>query len=331
MVSDLLDISAIEAGRLELQRRPVHLARELGLLRETWRSTADEIGLRLLISVDRAVGEWVVGDAVRLVQVLNNLVGNAFKFTPLGGQVALTVRRLSPEQVCFEVADTGRGIAPEDVERIFEAFVQVSDGAGSRPSGVGLGLAISRELARAMGGDLSCISEVGRGATFVFTAHLPVAAAPELQPDLASRHDARRLGSGKTVAVVDDDSSSRLIALTVLRRLGFEVEEYRDADSALVQLLSTGRRPHLVLLDWDMPGIDGGHAAQAIRSFERLNELPRLPLLALSANAPASFAAAAREAGVDDVLLKPCGAGDLAAAVMRHLQQPAAQPMEHAR
>jgi signal transduction histidine kinase/ActR/RegA family two-component response regulator len=325
MVSDLLDISAIEAGRLELKRQPVHLARELGLLRETWRSTADEIGLRLLISVDPAVGEWVVGDAVRLVQVLNNLVGNAFKFTPLGGQVALTARRIAHDQVRFDVADTGRGIAPEDLERIFEAFVQVSDGAGSRPSGVGLGLAISRELARAMGGDLSCISDVGRGATFVFTAHLPVAAAPVAEPDLASRLDARRLGSGKTVAVVDDDSSSRLVAITTLRRLGFEVEEYDDADSALPRLLTTGPRPDLVLLDWDMPGSDGGQAAEAIRTFERVHELPRLPLLTLSANAPASFAVAAREAGVDDVLLKPCTPGELAAAVMRHVGHAAAE------
>lgn len=321
MVSDLLDISAIEAGRLELKRQPVHLARELALLRETWRSTADEIGLRLLISVDPAVGEWVVGDAVRLVQVLNNLVSNAFKFTPLGGQVALSARRVSQDQVRFDVADSGRGIAPEDTERIFEAFVQVADGAGSRPSGVGLGLAISRELARAMGGDLTCISDVGRGATFVFTARMPVAAAPQAAPDVAARRDAGRLGSGKTVAVVDDDSSSRLVAITVLRRLGFEVEEYRDTDTALQRLLSAGRRPDVVLLDWDMPGADGGQATQAIRSFERVHELARLPLITLSANAPASFAAAAREAGVDEVLLKPCTPGELAAAVLRHVQQ----------
>jgi signal transduction histidine kinase len=325
MVSDLLDISAIEAGRLELQRQPVHLARELALLRETWRSRAEEIGLRLLIAVDPGVGEWVVGDAVRLVQVLNNLVGNAFKFTPLGGQVSLTARRAAPDVVRFDVADTGRGIAAGDVERIFEAFVQVADGAGSRPHGVGLGLAISRELARAMGGDLTCASDVGRGATFVFTARLPVAEEPFApQQDASSGRDARRLGNGKTVVVVDDDSSSLLVATTVLRKLDCEVEEFRDGASALRRLLSAQRRPDLVVLDWDMPGIDGGHAAEAIRKFEREQGLPRLPLLTLSANAPATFAAAALAAGMDDVLLKPCAPAELAASVVRHLRGGAA-------
>jgi signal transduction histidine kinase/FixJ family two-component response regulator len=326
MVSDLLDISAIEAGRLELQHQPVHLARELGLLRESWRSRAEEIGLRLLIAVDPGVGEWVVGDAVRLVQVLNNLVSNAFKFTPLGGQVSLTARREAPDVVRFEVADTGRGISAGDVERIFEAFVQVADSAGSRPHGVGLGLAISRELSRAMGGDLVCNSDVGRGATFVFTARLPVADAPFAPPqDATERRDARRLGSGKTVVVVDDDSSSLLVATTVLRKLGCDVEEFRDGASALRRLLTSAKRPHLVILDWDMPGIDGGHAAEAIRRYELEHGLPRLPLLTLSANAPSTFSAAALQAGMDDVLLKPCTPGELAAAIMRHLRGNAAQ------
>ncbi|MEW6704497.1 MAG: ATP-binding protein [Pseudomonadota bacterium] len=323
MVSDLLDISAIEAGRLELQRRPVHLARELALLRETWRSRADEIGLRLLISVDPNVGDWVVGDAVRLAQVLNNLVGNAFKFTPLGGQVALSARRVAPDQVRFEVADSGRGIAPEDVERIFDAFVQLSDGAGSRPHGVGLGLAISRELARAMGGDLTCSSDLGRGATFVFTAQLPVAAAPPAEGGLESRPALRRLGSGKTVVVVDDDSSSLLVATTVLRRLGCEVEEFRDGATALRRLLTGSTRPHLVILDWDLPGVDGGRAAQLIRDFERLNGLPRLPIVALSANASAAFAQTALASGMDDFLLKPCMPSELSAVVERYLLQEA--------
>ncbi len=247
--------------------------------------------------------------------------------------MALSARRVTPELVRFEVTDSGRGIAPQDMERIFEAFVQVSDGAGSRPHGVGLGLAISRELARAMGGDLTCSSDLGRGATFVFTAHLPVAAAPA-EPEAQSRQRLLREGSGKTVVVVDDDPSSQLIATTVLRRLGCEVEEFRDAGSAMARLLRpTGRRPDLAIFDWDLPGIDGGEAARRLREHEHGQGLPRLPLVALSANASAMLTGEARDAGMDEVLLKPCAPEDLSAAILRQLraETPAETPAEEAR
>jgi signal transduction histidine kinase/ActR/RegA family two-component response regulator len=326
MVSDLLDISAIEAGRLELKHEPMDLQRELTLLRGTWSARADEIGVRLIVDVEAGVGRWVNGDAVRVMQVLGNLVGNAFKFTPLGGSIEVQVAR--PQQgdsVSFKVRDSGPGVPMQDVERIFEAFVQGRDPSGSRPDGVGLGLAISRQLARAMGGDVQCTSTVGSGATFEFTAELPVLRQVPQEArgvfiGTRARQTPGRIGAGKTVLIVDDDSSSRLVAATALRQLGCEVEEIEDG-VRLLKRVKAGRRPAAVVLDWDMPGLDGCQAALAIREHEAAKGLDPVPIVGLSANAAPEFASRAMQAGMDEFLVKPCSPVDLAEVVRGHLEQ----------
>ncbi|HEY2928434.1 hybrid sensor histidine kinase/response regulator, partial [Piscinibacter sp.] len=329
MVNDLLDISSIEAGRLELKLAPLDLAREIMLLRETYHARAMEAGIGFTTLTRGTVDSWVIGDDVRVAQVLHNLLGNAFKFTPLGGEVGLTVRREpGSAMVEFEIRDSGHGIAAGETERVFETFVQGSARAGSRPEGVGLGLSIARQLARAMGGDVRCISEAGKGSTFVFSARLPLADVdwPKEEPESTRLEASRRQSSGRTVAIAEDDALSALVSASTVRRLGFDIEEFGDGQALVSRLTRSGVRPDLVLMDWDMPRLNGKQATLAIREYERAHELPQLPIIGLSANASPGYAAEARRAGMDEFVAKPCPPGELAKLIEAFIGRPEPAP-----
>ena len=334
MVNDLLDISSIEAGRLELKLAPLDLAREIMLLRETYHARAMEAGIRFTTLTRGTVDSWVTGDDVRVAQVLHNLLGNAFKFTPLGGEVSLTVRREpGSAMVEFEIRDSGPGIAAQETERVFEIFVQGSARAGSRPEGVGLGLSIARQLARAMGGDVRCISEPGKGSNFVFSARLPLADidGPKDKPESTRLEASRRQSPGRTVAIAEDDALSALVSASTVRRLGFDIEEFGDGRALVARLTRAGGRPDLVLMDWDMPRLNGKHATIAIREHERAHGLPPVPIIGLSANASPGYAAAARRAGMDEFVAKPCPPAELAKLIEAFISRPGpTQPLEPA-
>lgn len=321
MVSDLLDMSAVRSGKLELELKRVDFRRELNLLRETYTSRANESGMGFFMSVDETVGRWVVCDEVRVAQVLHNLIGNAFKFCPMGGRIRLSIDRPGgADMVAFTVADSGPGLSAEDLGRVFEAFVQGSGPAGTRPQGVGLGLSISRELARAMGGDVVCTSQPGQGAEFVFTARIPVAAAQTAQEQARSREAealiaGRPLGLGETIVVADDDETSLLIAVTAARTMGFQVEECRDGTSALRRLAVTTARPAAAILDWDMPGMDGRTVTVALRQFETENGLDPIPVIGVSANGAVQDAVMAVNNGMTVFLSKPSPPEEIAHAI----------------
>ncbi len=173
IINDLLDLSKIEAGRVELQREPLSLRAELGSLLGPLRGLARERGLRLSCRVDPKVPDNLIGDAGRLRQILNNLIGNAIKFTP-AGRVAIWIaaRNVTENdaEIAFRVADTGIGISRCQFERIFESFAQVGTSAHAKYGGTGLGLPIARQLAELMGGRIEVRSELGAGSTFTFTA-----------------------------------------------------------------------------------------------------------------------------------------------------------------
>lgn len=315
MVEDLLDVSAIEAGRLELKHAPLDLVRELALLREVYEARAAENGIRFVMHTSPSLGVWVVGDAVRVAQVLHNLLGNAFKFTPMGGTIEMSVdREDGSDHVTVEIQDTGPGVPIDEAERIFEVFTQGSSYLGSRPEGFGLGLAISRQLARAMGGDVSCQPHPGPGACFQFSVLLPLADASAAFTESAApgkRLAQRRAGS--TVFVADDDELSSLVNASVVRRMGCQVEEFPDGKQLLERVLRTSGRPAAIIMDWDMPQVNGERATRAIREHERAHGLPRLPIIGLSANASHDYAAGAAHAGMDRFLSKPCDPAVLSA------------------
>ncbi|MBQ0957425.1 response regulator [Ideonella sp. 4Y11] len=312
LIEDLLDVSRIEFGRFELHpepAEPAQLVREVtGLLQPI----AAARGLRLQCSIEPGVSSRVMLDAPRVRQVLHNLIGNALKFTEQG-EVRLTLAQRG-EQLQFIVTDSGRGIAPALLERIFEPFERGDDGRGA--AGTGLGLTISRQLARAMGGNLVASSRPGQGAQFHFTLDAPAAQGAE--PEDATDPQAPSLLNGE-VLLVEDNEVNALVARSMLESLGLTVREARDGVQALQALQQ--QRPQVVLMDCQMPVLDGWEATRRWRQIEQANRLLRVPVVALTANAVAGDREVCLAAGMDDYLAKPFTRERLALVVARHLRR----------
>ena len=314
ILNDVLDHSKIEAGKLQLTPAPVSLHALAGSVTALLRANAQSKGLALELEIEPEAPDRVLVDAQRLKQVLLNLVGNAIKFTA-GGTVTL---RLAPATgpggatgTRFEVRDTGIGIAPERLDSLFEPFYQVDASSRRLRGGTGLGLTISQRIVEAMGGHIDVRSRPGSGSTFGFTLALP----PALDQHTTESGDSAMgslpvdLGLSGTVLLAEDNATNRLLAREMLRSLGLDVVEAEDGRQAL-ELLE--RHPvDLVLMDCQMPVLDGYGATQALRERERREKRPRTPVLALSANAFEKDAELAYAAGMDDYLAKPYTREDL--------------------
>jgi two-component system, sensor histidine kinase len=318
MVNDLLDISFMESGRLQLHPAPFHLLHELSLITETYTARAPELGVRFNAVIPRSLDGVVVGDSARLAQVLHNLLGNAFKFTPIGGTITLSVERTpGGANLRFTVRDTGPGVPVAERESIFEVFTQGSI-AGSRPEGVGLGLAIARQLARAMDGDIVYSSDLDVGSTFVFTAMLPSKLAAISDSTVAMSMPVPKSNyAGLTIYVADDDELNALVHGSVVRAIGCDVEMFENGRLLFDRFTTTDKPPAAILRDWDMPVLDGRATALAIRRYEARNGLSAVPIIGLSANTSPSMSGI--DAGMTAFLSKPCMPGDLAEALTSHI------------
>ncbi|MBN8488169.1 MAG: response regulator [Burkholderiales bacterium] len=312
LIEDLLDVSRIEFGRFELHPEPAEpdqLVREVtGLLQPI----AAARGLVLLCRVEPGVARRVMLDAPRVRQVLHNLIGNALKFTD-HGEVRITLAQRG-EQLQFIVSDSGRGIAPALLERIFEPFERADDGRGA--AGTGLGLTISRQLARAMGGNLVASSRPGQGAQFHFTLDAPAVEGPSTVEPPEQPPPSTLRGE---VLLVEDNEVNAMVARGMLESLGLTVREAHDGIQALQALQQ--RRPQLVLMDCQMPLLDGWEATRRWRKIEQTNRLLRVPVVALTANAVAGDREVCLAAGMDDYLAKPFTRERLGQVVARHLRQ----------
>ncbi len=299
IINDVLDYSKIGAGRLALAREPLDanaVARSVATL---FSALAQRKGLELRLQLDPALAGWRLGDALRLRQVLLNLVGNAMKFTQRGSVVVTT--RAVDGRVLFEVSDTGIGIERSQHRRIFEAFTQAEGDSAPRLGGTGLGLAISRELVQAMGGTIEVDSAPGTGSTFRFALDLPPAPQPAVQPGTAApAPDAPLCGR---VLLVEDNGVNRLVGSAMLEQLGLEVLLAEDGEQALEVLAA--RDVDLVLMDCQMPVLDGYAATQRWRDTERGAGRARLPIVALTANALSGDFDRCIAAGMDAYLSKP--------------------------
>jgi signal transduction histidine kinase len=309
ILNDVLDHSKIEAGKLNLTMAQMSLHALAGSVIALFRANAEGKGLALTLDLDPDVEDWVIGDAQRLKQVLLNLIGNSIKFTEAGTvSLALVpaVAKAGFSGVMFMVRDTGVGIPPDAMERLFQPFHQaVVDGDRARTGGTGLGLAISQRIVEAMGSRIQVASEVGRGSRFSFTL--------QLQQDLSKFHPSQfdsamgGLDSDQTlvgdVLLVEDNDVNRMIAREVLLSLGLTVHEATDGAQA-VEFLSQ-HSVDLVLMDCLMPVMDGYIAAKEIRRRELTLGIPRVPIIALTANAFDEDAARSRAAGMDGHLAKP--------------------------
>jgi PAS domain S-box-containing protein len=287
ILHDVLDVSKIEAGRLELEPAPMFLRAECAAVLQHAAAIARGKGLQLRTEIDVDVPDALEGDALRLRQVLTNLVGNAVKFTDRG-HVTLRVMRLpaptEPEvgtvparvPLRFEVIDTGIGIAPHLQTAVFQPFVQGDAGDDRRHGGTGLGLAIASQLVELMGGTLSLRSEPGQGSCFSFEIALAPAA---VQPAVPSP-PAMGLGQPLHVLLVDDNAINLLLTSRLLERLGHRVETASSGAEALDRL--TQARFDVVLMDVQMPGMDGLAATREIRIRPQWQDLPVIGLTALS-------------------------------------------------
>ncbi|WP_161784270.1 ATP-binding protein [Aquabacterium sp. NJ1] len=326
VINDILDFSSIEAGKLPIHAQPFNLRTLLQEMCETSRVSAQDKGLSLFMAIEIAHDLDVMGDPVRIRQVLHNLLGNAVKFTPRG-HVRLSARHHAQTGLLtVQVSDTGVGIPASDVVRVFEAFHQAEGTYQRRFGGTGLGLTISRDLCRAMGGELLCVSEVGKGSVFSFTLPLPVCQdAPLGHPASASRAQAGRadapdLGLNGTphVLLVEDNPVNAMIAEAELRTMGVQVtviDNGRDAVDWLAR-----QRADLVLMDCEMPVMDGFEATRRIRAQERQRKQAPVGIIALTANGKDVLGDRYRMAGMDDHLAKPFTPSDLAQLLKRHLQ-----------
>ena len=327
LISDLLDASVIEAGQFALHEAPFDLADELDRVAEVFTLRAADKGLQFKLQLELPRPCWVRGDAARLRQVLHNLLGNAVKFTARGGLSLRAAPGLVPGSVRMTVGDSGPGMNSDEIARVFEPFQQA--GAARLTEGVGLGLTIAREIAIAMGGNVTVQSRPGAGSAFHFDALLPAVPAPV---PAAAPAPASTVPLPRRVLVVDDDEVNALIAGALLHSLGVGHEHVSDGQQAVQRALRADDRPELVLMDCRMPVMDGLAATAEIRRQEALLELPRLRIVALTAADADADRAACLAAGMDQVLGKPFTREQLAQ-VLREASpatQPAAAPLPRA-
>jgi signal transduction histidine kinase/AmiR/NasT family two-component response regulator len=308
VLNDVLDLARVEAGRLEIVEDVFDLGETVRGLAISTELQCKAKGLVFtLVGVD-AEG-FVLGDRARLEQILGNLLGNALKFTA-AGEIGLVVTRLDPMGGAFrfEISDTGIGFDPALAESLFQPFQQ-ADGSNTRQfSGSGLGLSISRQLARAMGGDLTAVATPGEGATFTLALTLPAAAkSPPVGPEPAPQTQAPRPGGGAAapirVLLADDHETNRTVVRLILGAVGVELTSVENGAQA-VEAFETGAFD-VVLMDIQMPVMDGLTAIGLMRRREAERGPKRTPILVLSANALPEHVEAAVAAGADGHVAKP--------------------------
>ena len=317
LVNDILDFSKIEAGHLELEEGPFAIDACIDGAFEIVASLARQKDLRIVRQTGPAVPPVIVGDVVRLRQILLNLLSNAIKFTPFAGEITLGLTsRPRPDGRCeleFSVRDTGVGIPADRLDQIFELYRQADISTARNHGGTGLGLAISRRLAESMGGRMWVESIEGAGSTFRFTivaacgeSAAPASAPQKLDAGFAQRHPAR-------VLVADDNALNRKVAMRLLENLGYKPDVVADGEAAIAHV-----RQHpcdMILMDDEMPGLSGGAATEEIR---RTIPSERQPVIvALTAHALAGDRERYLGLGMDEYLTKPLRMEDLTALMSR--------------
>lgn len=311
LINDILDFGKIEAGKVLLEEIPFNLRELVEGIVASMSYQAEDKGITLRCRIDQAIGDNFVGDPTRLAQIINNLLSNAIKFTP-SGSVDVRVLWRGAEQgktrLEFRVTDTGIGIAQDKQKQIFRFFSQADTSVTRQFGGTGLGLTITRSLLRLLGSDVYLRSKPGEGSTFYFELMLgtvsdssqpaaPLALSAE-DPDLRGNH----------ILLVDDNRVNVLVAMKLLTKWGAEVDSADSGEAAYKMAQRT--RYHMILMDIQMPGMDGYEATRAIRNLED-PLLRSVPIIALTATVLEEVMAKAAEVGLNGVLSKPIRPAEL--------------------
>jgi PAS domain S-box-containing protein len=313
ILTDILDLSKIEAGRMTLDRVPFNLREMLTSLQQAYASLADAKGLVLTLEADENLSEVVTGDPVRVRQILSNYLHNAVKFT-IAGQVRWRVLVLQDELVRFEVNDSGPGIDESLLHRLFRPFSQADDSVTRRFGGTGLGLSICRELAELMGGEVGVNSQQGQGSSF--WAVLPLPPADDDHETTSGGLGIEAL-AGAHILLVEDNAVNMMIGVAMLEQWGVAVEQATDgrqAIDAVERAVANGLPFDLVLMDVHMPVMSGNQATALLRKRYRKDQLP---IVALTAAALVSEREQALAAGMNEFVTKPIDPGRLRATLTR--------------
>jgi signal transduction histidine kinase/CheY-like chemotaxis protein len=351
VINDVLDYSKIEAGRMTIERIGVPLREVCEGVRSILKSAAQQRGIAVEVAYEPSLPPHIEGDPVRIRQVLLNLAGNAVKFTERGS-VRIAADKIGPDRVKISVTDTGIGIPPEQMATLFQRYAQGESSRTRRFGGTGLGLAISKTLVELMGGEIGVTSSTGAGSTFWFTLPLVAAQAPHVEPSpppvaavpavpapapvqerapplviarartpTPSRAPSHPLARqpGSRLLLVEDNFVNQRVALYMLAKLGFEVDVAKNGREAVDKLIAT---PYaLVLMDCQMPEMDGFEATKLVRDAGSPALDRSIPIIAMTANAFPEDRARALACGMNDFLSKPVDQLTLSAMIEKWLRK----------
>jgi hypothetical protein len=315
LINDIIDFARLDAGRMPLEQGPVDLARTVRDIVELVRPTIKAGGPTLELTLGPDLPDYILGDEVRLRQILTNLVGNAVKFTPTG-KVSVHVVRTS-ERLHVVVKDTGVGISPQTQARLFQPFEQAEAGSNRRYAGSGLGLAISRELVGLMGGTIAMESAEGRGSTFTISLPLTIAAGPPVADPvsgaIAPASASPTAQPMRSVLVVDDNEVNLFVAVALLKKAGYQTATAKSGLEALAKVDAADF--DVVLMDCQMPELDGYEATLRIRALPSARR--ETPIIALTASALREELDRCLEVGMNGCLSKPVTLGALTGALAK--------------
>lgn len=308
LLTDILDLSRVEAGRMALDEEPFDLKEAILEVCELFSLSFKQAGLSLQCDVDPTIPYALIGDKLRIQQVLNNIVGNALKYTDSGqvqvGAYTQSTTRVDRYRVLFVVSDTGIGISDDKIDTLFQSFTQVSSGYQRQFEGAGLGLAICKRLAKLMGGNFAIESEEGKGTTIYFSLPMDIVQGVEIKevgkdkpkPKPSSVH-------GLKILVVEDDYVNGYAIHTMLEKSGCEAQLASNGLEA-IEFLQQGEYD-VVLMDIQMPKMDGIEATEAIRSGKAGAQNTEMPIVAMTAYAMDGDRKTFLDAGMDDYVAKP--------------------------
>ena len=315
LINNVLDLSKIEAGRITLNQKNCDLHRLLNDIHDMFQLKAADQDLQLLLEPAPNLPRYIRTDEVKLRQILINLINNALKFTSAGG-ICLRSQSPDPSKIVFEVEDTGPGIAPEDLDKLFEAFTQTESGKQAQ-EGTGLGLSISRKFVQLMGGDMRVSSQVGRGTLFSFEIKVEQVEATEVETQQVNQRRIIGLEPKQPryrILIVDDQPINRQLLVKLLSPFGFELQEVSNGKEA-VETWETWQ-PQLIWMDMRMPVMDGFEATQRIKATTAGQATA---IIALTASVLEEERAVVLSAGCDDFLRKPFREQQIFQAMEKHL------------
>ena len=334
LINDVLDLSKIESGKLELEQQPIEIRQLVEDLGHLYRHQIEDKRLEFCTHVDSSLPQYILGDRTRLWQILTNLVSNSVKFT-LKGKVSLTLKQVEGEHslLRFSVHDTGVGIPVEKQKAIFESFTQ-ADGSTTRQfGGTGLGLTISRKLVQMMRGELEVDSYAGGGSTFFFSIPLQEAQAPRILKQSGKRGENTADGStdsatdldsaefsDTTVLLVEDNVVNQKVALGMLRKLGVESVEVVDNGADAVRVVAK-QHYDVVFMDVQMPVMDGYEATRRIREHEEKHKAAAMLIVAMTAHSMEGDRELCLAAGMNDYISKPIQKADIKTILAKYLSK----------